>query len=137
MPQLIAVTTAQHYTDEQRAALKADIEQQMAGSDISVLILPPGAQVQTVWVPAPIASALAKEARPTTESPAGKPVEHVEAEAPADAVSFVWLRGPECSADQKLFAIGTDETSGRKLFAIPVDQCTPEQLAGRKVESLP
>lgn len=50
MPQLIAITTAGHYTDQQRAALKADVEQQLAGHDIKVLIMPPGAQLQQGWV---------------------------------------------------------------------------------------
>lgn len=77
------------------------------------------------------------EAPQTTESPTGQPVAHLDAEEAADVVSFVWLFGPECSAQQKLFAIGTDETTGKKRFAIPVDQCTPEQLAGAKVETLP
>jgi len=132
MPQLIAITTAGHYTDTQRSALKADIEQQMAGFDVHILILPPGAQIQQGWVP-PCTAAL------TTVQPQADPgpyneigqreVQHVDVpdEEPAGIPPHVWLYRNMLTDLQAVAPLGRDETNGQ--YAVAIDQLTDAQRA--------
>lgn len=132
MPQLIAITTAGHYTEAQRAGLKADIEQQLAGFDVHVLILPPGAQIQQGWVP-PLATMLRPVQTDDTERHQGvlaeREVQHVDTDEPeAEGIPpHVWLYRNMLTDMQRLAPLGIDETNGQ--YAVAIDQLTDEQRA--------
>jgi len=132
MPQLIAITTAGHYTDTQRSALKADIEQQMAGFDVHILILPPGAQIQQGWVP-PLTATLIPVRVAQTERRHGvlteREVQHVDTDEPeAEGIPpHVWLYKNMLTEMQAVAPLGRDETNGQ--YAVAIDDLTDEQRA--------
>lgn len=143
MPQLIAITTAGHYTEPQRDVLRADIMRQLDGCDAVVLILPPGVQLQNTFLPAAAVVVPRKvddvaqhswtvDGKPLTDAgiPASREVQHVDTDEYVEMTGIpphVWLYRNMLTDQQAVAPLGRDETNGQ--YAVAIDDLTDEQRA--------
>lgn len=131
MDRIIAVRPMEHCTADRLNLLRARVQEQLPEGFVAVAI-PVGVELFEVGAKEPIEHVVAEESKPTTESPSGREVQHVDVPEDDQPIRFVWMTKAECTEEQRVSALS--EHDGR--WAISVDDCTPEQLAGRTVSEL-